>query len=340
MDPEPTDLDEMVEYLLRKPKHRVPTLRLERKTILQFIKLIEDHPCLWNRRDINYPDSERMVKAWKKIASTLGYPVLDLKSKWASIQSTHRGYISRQSKQGETSGATQSVNWFAYKAMNFMRQGKEYAPRITIETAFDDSQTTETDIHSDEGAAAKIPEPPVTNRIPQPTSSSSVQAKKPVAPQNPTPSKTSALSPPKLTGGKVIRKPIAIKRIPKSPISSQSLVQNKHTLRSSSAVMTSSKTQETLCTPKTLVPGCDPTASDFVEASTNDKTCDKVEQRMLDIMSQLVVIASNAQHSPHHKKQMMVFAERMETLDEAARHRLLRKMNAALEEEERKLYKL
>lgn len=107
------------------------------KTI-QFIKLYEAHPLIWDTTLEGHKDRNRVHEAWKEIANEMGEicRVIDLKKKKDSLMASFRFYKKkiRESKHtGSGAGDVYKPTWFAYPILNRFL-GKKNIPVSTLNT--------------------------------------------------------------------------------------------------------------------------------------------------------------------------------------------------------------
>ncbi|CAG4988019.1 unnamed protein product [Parnassius apollo] len=87
--------------------------------VLEFIKLYEKHPCIWDPKHTFYKNKNRVNDAWVDIQNSLGVPctVKDLKRKKDSLMAAYRNYKTKIKKSevlGSSSDDVYQPSWFAF----------------------------------------------------------------------------------------------------------------------------------------------------------------------------------------------------------------------------------
>uniref|UniRef100_A0A182N3C0 MADF domain-containing protein n=1 Tax=Anopheles dirus TaxID=7168 RepID=A0A182N3C0_9DIPT len=113
--------------LRRLEKYRQPkrsTVSMTLQTALRFIAMVKAKPCLWYRAHPLYKNRKENENAWESLADAMGHSVEELKDKWASLNSSFRGYRLRNAHN-------------ASSAMKIPRRQQMLAEKIISDVLFE-----------------------------------------------------------------------------------------------------------------------------------------------------------------------------------------------------------
>ncbi|KAL1130500.1 hypothetical protein AAG570_011748 [Ranatra chinensis] len=96
--------------------------------VLDLIRHIRQHPCLWHSRDPNRLNKARKAACYALIANGFGLTPQEVKKKFANLMQTYRG-CRRKIRSSGRSGRCPNYKpvWFAYDAINHFMEG-HYTP--------------------------------------------------------------------------------------------------------------------------------------------------------------------------------------------------------------------
>nr|XP_022907617.1 uncharacterized protein LOC111419095 [Onthophagus taurus] len=119
---------------------------------LEFLKFYEIENIIWNPKNPNHKNRNKVADAWNNIKASLRVDcsVAELKKKKESLMATFRPLLKKvrsSYKSGAGTGELYKPNWFAYEAMaNFLQPVN--LPRETINTSIDE-ETSNNDADED-----------------------------------------------------------------------------------------------------------------------------------------------------------------------------------------------
>lgn len=105
---------------------------------LEFIRLYEQHPVIWNPKDVQHKNRNLVADAWQDICDSLSVPttIQELKKKKESLMATFRPLLNKVKESSKTGSGVEDVykpNWFAYECMAKFLVGV-YTPKTTTST--------------------------------------------------------------------------------------------------------------------------------------------------------------------------------------------------------------
>lgn len=76
---------------------------------MEFIRLVEERPVLWNRKNYNYKNSNKQLDAWIEISQVMNIPRSCLIQKWKSLCGSFRKYHSKWAQSNQTGSCEYSI---------------------------------------------------------------------------------------------------------------------------------------------------------------------------------------------------------------------------------------
>ncbi|XP_058116054.1 uncharacterized protein LOC131258703 [Anopheles coustani] len=145
---------------------RIRAVQISAEHIIYFISLVKSHPCLWNKKDMWYKNSNHRQKAWENISQLMGYTVQRLKDKWCSLTGSFRSLNSKYSKMTpEELELVGKPTWFAYDAMRFLENESQREANRFIKYQEKDPAATEAHESISSGPLEAKESPDVKPRI-------------------------------------------------------------------------------------------------------------------------------------------------------------------------------
>jgi hypothetical protein len=101
---------------------KVDTVEWSRETVLKAIELYRDHCVLWDPTCTEFKDRNAKNNAWTDIVLALNVSKFEIQMKIKKLI----GQFQRESKKNKSgSGADGRSKWFAFEAMQFIRDKSE-----------------------------------------------------------------------------------------------------------------------------------------------------------------------------------------------------------------------
>ncbi|KAL1516667.1 hypothetical protein ABEB36_000550 [Hypothenemus hampei] len=85
----------------------------------KFIKLIQEHKCLWDQSDSTYNSRDHQGASWRKISNELKIPENDLKIKWRGLRDSFGRKLKILTKQSDE-GTESKIKWRYFKMLMFL----------------------------------------------------------------------------------------------------------------------------------------------------------------------------------------------------------------------------
>ncbi|KAJ0176475.1 hypothetical protein K1T71_007654 [Dendrolimus kikuchii] len=123
--------------------------------VLEFLKLFQSEPCLWDWRVKGHKNRAIQYNAWRRIKEALQLPVSvqDLKKKKESLMGYYRIHMNRYKKSLESADGTNEVyrtTWFAFEYMDSFLRPLYESNKNTSHTMDNSSDATMSEGSEDE----------------------------------------------------------------------------------------------------------------------------------------------------------------------------------------------
>nr|CAI5823864.1 unnamed protein product [Callosobruchus analis] len=104
--------------------------------VVTFIKNIQGHPCLWNPRDKNKKNRNKVQDAFQAISAAMDIEINELKKKKETLFQTYRNYRRKVACSQKSGAGTDDVyipSWPPYFDLDAFLHGI-YTPKGTFDT--------------------------------------------------------------------------------------------------------------------------------------------------------------------------------------------------------------
>ncbi|XP_045500098.1 uncharacterized protein LOC123697599 [Colias croceus] len=88
--------------------------------ILKFLEAYKNKPCLWNSKDADHKNRQKVSNAWTDLSTIMNKSVKELKSKKEILMATFCRYLKKKNdsiRSGAGSNDVYTPDWFAYDLM-------------------------------------------------------------------------------------------------------------------------------------------------------------------------------------------------------------------------------
>lgn len=89
--------------------------------VIELIKEVKGHPCLWNPIDPDRKNRRKQEHVWMEIGKGMDLTASELKTKWKNVIQSYRGYRRRIMKRKNLNAGKTDLyipSWFAYDVLD------------------------------------------------------------------------------------------------------------------------------------------------------------------------------------------------------------------------------